>query len=700
MFFFVSAVACNGTANLLWDKSIMMKKGKGRSKKYKGYKGRYARKRKTERLEGVMMRKRDGYGFVTPDTGEKEIRSDVYIPERFMKNAMNGDRVLIELNSSIFSTKSPEGKVVKIIEHSVSEVAGYLHHHDGVHWLEPIRKDGGDRIVLNRKNLAGGRSGDAVLVEIVRYADGVFPAEGAVRTIIARKGEPGADIKCIAAAHGFSLHFPSAVLDEIEKLRPHAACGDFEKDASPQDFKGRRDIRSRILFTIDGADSKDFDDAVSISRLQNGHYLLGVHIADVSHYVRSGTAIYEEAKRRANSVYLINQVLPMLPPQLSNGLCSLNPNVDRLALSVDMEIDKSGKILGGEIYESVINSSARLVYSDVSDFLEGKSKACASAEVDAALLLMKELYMILAKASEKRGSLDFDLPESKILLDDSGDVISVAKAERRIANRLIEEFMIAANQTVAERFFERRVPFVYRVHEKPELQKMLEFKTFIQGLGYSLKGEMNNMRPIFLLELLNKIKGSEYESVVSMMMLRSMKKAYYDVECLGHFGLSLEFYAHFTSPIRRFPDLFIHKIIKECIAAQSPDLREVMTKRNAAEAGDVAEISSASEQRTQELERDVEKYKMVEYMSQFVGDDFDGVISGVTQFGIFVQLENSIEGMIALSNITDDYYIFQAERGRLVGENSSRIFAFGDRISVKLISTNLENREINFVLAE
>ena len=524
--------------------------------------------------------------------------------------------------------------------------------------------------------------------------------EGAVHERIARKGEPGADIKCIAAAHGFSLNFPSAVLDEIEELRPHAVGGDFSKDASPRDFSGRCDIRSRILFTIDGADSKDFDDAVSISHLQNGHYLLGVHIADVSHYVRPGTAIYEEAKRRANSVYLINQVLPMLPPQLSNGLCSLNPNVDRLALSVDMEIDKSGKIIGGEIYESVINSSARLVYSDVSDFLDGKNKSCAGAEVDAALLLMKELYLILSEASEKRGSLDFDLPESKIIVDDSGDVISVDKAERRIANRLIEEFMIAANRTVAEYFFEKRVPFVYRVHEKPELQKMLEFKRFLQGLGYPLKGKMNNMQPIFLLELLNKIKGSEYESVVSMMMLRSMQKAHYDVKCLGHFGLSLEFYAHFTSPIRRLPDLFIHKIIKECIAARSPGLREVMTRRNANEAAAVAEIASASEQRTLELERDVEKYKMVEYMSRFVGDDFHGVISGVTRFGIFVQLDNAIEGMISLNNISDDYYIFQAERGRLVGENTSRVFAIGDRISVKLISTNPEKREIDFILAE
>ncbi len=646
--------------------------------------------------EGIMIRKKDGYGFVVLDSAAQD-RSDIYVPERFMQNSMSGDRVLVEIKPPRAGVKSPEGKVIKILEHSVKEVAGYVYRHNGKNWIEAIQKDGFDRIMIKNKSMKGAKTGDAVLVEISRYAEGHFPAEGVVREIIAKKGEAGSDIKCIAAAHGFKSEFPKSVLKEVEELRIFALSGDFHSDAVIDKSSNRRDIRSRLLFTIDGADSKDFDDAVSISRLKNGNYLLGVHIADVSHYVRKGSAIYAEAKKRANSVYLINQVIPMLPPALSDGLCSLNPHVDRLALSVDMEINCNGEILGFDIYESLINSSARLVYSDVSDFLEGLKNSCSADDVDQALLLMRELYEILSESSKRRGSLDFDLPESNIILDHSGRVSSIEKAERRIANRLIEEFMIAANRAVGERFCKANIPFIYRIHEKPEFQKMEEFKGFVRNIGYPLAGQANDMKPIALLNLLNQVKGTVYEAVVSSMMLRSMTKAYYGSECLGHFGLSLKYYSHFTSPIRRFPDLFIHGMIKQSL--REGDYKSVISAANKTEAELVSEIASLREQKTLELEREVKRYKMVEYMSQFIGEEFSGLISGVTQFGIFVQLENTVEGLVALEDISDDYYIFQQDQSRLVGEMTSKSFSLGDPVQVRLISANIETREINFILA-
>lgn len=635
---------------------------------------------------GTLSKHRKGFGFVITEDDEP----DIYISARSMGGAMNGDRVLVELNPQSRGN-SREGVIVKIVERCTKELVGTFEKSKRFGFVVADDPRMGEDIFVRKKDFRGAQRGDKVMVQITRYPDKENSAEGKITEIISRSGQAGGDIKALMRGCGLRETFPSRVNAEAKAV---SKAGVEEKDLA-----GRRDLREKTTLTIDGADSKDFDDAVSIELLPGGNFLLGVHIADVAHYVKEGGYLDQEALKRGNSVYLIDQVVPMLPKKLSNGICSLNPDVDRLTLSVDMEVTPQGDVVNHDIYESVIHSKARMVYSEVSDMLETNDLDLIKKhrEVYEDILIMDKLAKILRQKREARGSLDFDFDEAYITLDESGIPVSVDIAERRTANKLIEEFMLLANQTVAEHFYWMEIPFVYRIHESPSPEKMEEFRTFLRGFGLTLKGASDSIHPKTLNDILDKVSGKTYENVINTVMLRSMQKAFYGTECGGHFGLSLKYYCHFTSPIRRYPDLIIHRIIKACLRGKLDGKTMKHFKKKTLEA---AEISSATERQAIELERQVEKLKKAEYISYHVGESFDGVISGVTSYGIYVQLANTIEGMIRLDSLTDDYYIHEPEKYRVIGERTHKAYMLGERIRVTVDSVSIENREINFVMEE
>lgn len=633
-----------------------------------------------------MSKHRKGFGFVLTEDDE----ADIYISARSMAEAMNGDRVLVQLSEESRGD-SREGTIVKVLERNTKEVVGTFEKSKRFGFVVPDDRKIGEDIFVRKKDFHGAQRGDKVMVQITRYPDRENSAEGKITEIISRCGQAGGDIKALMRSYGLRETFPSRVNAEAKAVSKSGVTED--------DLTGRRDLREKTTITIDGADSKDFDDAVSIEMLPGGNYLLGVHIADVSHYVKEDGYLDQEALKRGNSVYLIDQVVPMLPKKLSNGICSLNPDVDRLTLSVDMEVTPAGEVVGHDIYESVIHSKARLVYTDVSDMLEKNDLELIKKHRDVFedLLIMDKLAKVLRERREARGSLDFDFDEAYITLDTSGIPISVDIAERRTANKLIEEFMLLANQTVAEHFYWMEVPFVYRIHESPSPEKMEEFRTFLRGFGLTLKGASDAIHPKTLNGILEKVEGESYENVVSTVMLRSMQKAFYGIDCEGHFGLALKYYCHFTSPIRRYPDLMIHRIIKACLHGEMNGKQMKRMKKRAIEA---AEISSATERQAIELEREVEKMKKAEYISYHIGESFDGIISGVTNYGIYVQLENTIEGMVRLDSLKDDYYIYEPEKYRVIGERHHKIYMLGKKVRIEVEAVSIENREIDFRIVE
>lgn len=645
------------------------------------------KKSKRPEIAGTLSKHKKGFGFVlTEEEGE-----DIYISARSMHGAMDGDRVLVDLIPPPLWGSSPEGIIIKVLQRNTTEVAGTFEKSKRFGFVVPEGKNRGEDIFIRKKDFSGAQRGDKVIAQITRYPDKGNSAEGKITEIISRNGQPGGDIKALMRSYGLRETFPSRANAEAKAVS--------KKGITEQDLTGRRDLRDKTIITIDGADSKDFDDAVSVDLLPGGNYLLGVHIADVSHYVQEDGYLDREALKRGNSVYLLDQVVPMLPKKLSNGICSLNPDVDRLTLSVDMEITPKGEVVSHDIYESVIRSKARMVYSDVSDMLEHNDIGLLKKYRDIAedILIMDKLAKILREKRQQRGSLDFDFDEAYISLDERGMAVSVDVAERRTANRLIEEFMLLANQTVAEHFFWMELPFVYRIHEPPAPAKMEEFKTFLRGFGITMKGAADSVHPRTLNSILSQVQGTNYENIVNTVMLRSMQKAFYGTDCQGHFGLALKYYCHFTSPIRRYPDLFIHRIIKGFLHGALDEKRLKALKKKAQEAAD---ISSMTERQAVELEREVEKMKKAEYMSYHIGDTYEGVISGVTSFGIYVQLANTVEGMIRLDSLWDDYYIHEPEHYRVIGERTHKIYMLGQRVAIIVDSVNIENREINFALAQ
>lgn len=645
------------------------------------------RKKQRPAVTGILSKHKKGFGFVIPDEGSFD--RDIFISPSDMNGAMEGDRVEVDLIPEYLWEQSPQGIITKVTDRKLKEVAGFFDKGKKFGFVVPVDRKHNEDIYIPKKAFSGAKNGDIVVAAITGYPDRKNSAEGKITGILARAGEPGGDIKAIIRQRGLFFTFPSKAAAQAKAISK-AGVGE-------QDMAGRRDLRGENIITIDGADSKDFDDAVSVKRLDNGNFLLGVHIADVSHYIGEDSPLDKEALKRGNSVYIINQVVPMLPKELSNGICSLNEGEDRLTLSVDMEITPEGDITEHNIYESVIRSKHRMVYTDVSDIIENDDRELAAkySDIYDMLMDMKELAQILRSKREAAGSLDFDLDEAYITLDEKGVPVSVNLCERRTANRMIEEFMLAANKTVAERFFWLELPFVYRVHEKPDAEKMQEFRTFLMGLSIRLKGEGGNIHPKALNEVLEQVAGTSYENVVNTVMLRSMKKAFYSTECEGHFGLSMKYYCHFTSPIRRYPDLIIHRIIKEYLHGGIDDERIAVLSKKTQEA---AETSSVTERAAIELERDVEKMKKAQYMSYHIGESFEGVISGITGYGMYVELENTIEGLVRLDRMYDDYYDSYPEQYRIVGQRTNKVYSLGQRVTVIVSDADYYEGTIDFRL--
>ena len=646
-----------------------------------------AKKKKRHTYTGILSKHRKGFGFVSCD----EIEDDVFIAASSMHGAMNGDEVEIDLIPEYLWRDSPEAIITKVISRNTTEVVGTFDKSKKFGFVIPESKKQKEDIFIRKKDFSGAKKGDKVVVQITRYPDQHNSAEGRICEIISRAGQPGGDIKAIARTYDMRETFPSRVNAEAKAMK--------RQGVREEDIQKRKDLRGRHIFTIDGADSKDFDDAVSLDILPNGNYLLGVHIADVSHYVKEDGPLDKEALKRGTSVYLLNQVIPMLPKALSNDICSLNPYQDRLTLSVDMELTPEGTLVNHEIYESVIRSAARFVYDDVSDLLEkgewSLGKAYEPFRED--LLSMHKLALKLEEKRHERGSIDFDLDESEIRLNEKGIPVSVEIAQRRSANKMIEEFMLLANETVAEHFYWMEVPFLYRVHEKPETEKIESLKIFLRSFGILLRGNRSSIHPRAISSILQQVKGKPSENVVSSVTLRSMQKAYYSTSCEGHFGLALKYYCHFTSPIRRYPDLMIHRIIK-AVLHHGVDGR--LTKHFAKAAAEAADLSSAAERKAIEAEREVEKMKKAEYMSYHVGEVFDGIISGVTGFGLYVQLENTIEGLVRIDSLYDDYYDYDAEQYALKGRRNGKIYKLGDTARIFVDNVNTDRGEIDFLLAK
>lgn len=643
-------------------------------------------KKNRHRFTGILHKHRRGFGFVSCE----DIEQDVFVSARSMQGAMNGDEVEIDLRPQYMWRDSPEATITKVLKRNTSEVVGTFEKINRLGFVIPEGRKQNEDIFIRKKDFSGAKRGDKVVVQIIHYPDRDNGAQGRIVEIISRAGEAGGDIKAVARTYGMRDTFPSRANAEAKAMK--------RQGVREEDIKSRRDLRGKHIFTIDGADSKDFDDAVSLDILPNGNYLLGVHIADVSHYVREEGPLDKEALKRGTSVYLLNQVIPMLPKALSNDICSLNPYEDRLTVSVDMELSREGVLVNHEIYESVIRSAARFVYDDVSDLLErGEWKLKKDYDIfKDEMHAMHELALKLEQRRRERGSIDFDLDESQIVLNEQGIPVSIEVAQRRSANKMIEEFMLLANETVAEHFYWMEVPFLYRVHEKPEAEKLEALQIFLRSFGIALRGNRSTIHPRAISAILEQVKGKPCENVVSSVTLRSMQKAYYSTVCDGHFGLALKYYCHFTSPIRRYPDLMIHRIIK---AVLHYGVNGKLVKHFAKAASEAADISSAAERQAIEAEREVEKIKKAEYMSYHVGEVFDGIISGVTGFGLYVQLENTIEGLVHVDSIYDDYYDYNAEHYALMGRRKGKIYKLGDPVSIFVKDVNTGRGEIDFILA-
>lgn len=647
-----------------------------------------SRRKKSRALQGRLDKTKSGNGFVIMEDGE-----DIFIDQDNMKGAMNGDLVQVDLLPEIYWDRRPEGLIDRILNRAQEDVVGTYRRIGKNGVVIPVAKKERDGVFIKGRANGKAKDGDKVLARITRYPSRPGEnAEGKIIDVIARKGAAGAEIKALIRSAGLHEQFPSPCEAEA------AACAQTTPDEN--DLSVRRDLRDDVILTIDGADSKDLDDAVSVKKLENGNWLLGVHIADVSHYVKNRSRLDREARKRGNSVYLLTRVIPMLPKSLSNGICSLFEGADRLTLSCEMEIRPDGEIIRHEIFESIIRSKARMVYDDVSDMLEDDHCPYIRQYSDyhgfniySALKEMEKLAAALNRRRMDQGSIDFDHEEPEIILDNQENPIDIHPADRRVANRMIEEFMLAANKTVAEHFSRLHVPFVYRVHEQPDAVKIEEMKHFLSFFGITLHTKKGELAPSELSRILNLAKGKPYENIVSTVLLRSMTKAFYSPECTGHYALAFPYYCHFTSPIRRYPDLMIHRIIKLILNGGKNELRR---KSWTSDVQDVSDHSSETERAAQELERDVDKLKMAQYMKQFIGNEYSGIISGVTEFGIYVQLENTVEGLVPISTMNDDYYNYEESRYRLIGSSTNKIFALGDPVRICVSDARPEERQIDF----
>lgn len=642
-------------------------------------KGRYKKPEEND-FAGVFSCTSKGFGFVMLESGE-----EVFVSEENRKDALEKDRVLVRITSEAIGGKRMEGFVVKVLEHANNKVVGTYFKSGRYGFVIPDNQRFDRDVYIAAGKANGAVDGSKVIAELSDFGSADKNPEGEIVEILGHKNDPGVDILSIVRAMGIPDTFP----EEVEEILPSVP-----DHINAEDFPNRIDIRNLLTVTIDGDDTKDIDDAVSVS-YEDGIYTLGVHIADVSHYVKEYSPLDKEALKRGTSVYLLDRVIPMLPHTLSNGICSLNEGEDRLALSCIMKIDGKGNVTDHRIAETLIRSDKKMTYTKVNKVIaEQNAQVCEEyAEFVDMLMHAKNLSAILKAKRNKRGAVNFDVAESKILLDEKGKPVEIKLHERNEATELIESFMLAANETVAEDFYWQQIPFLYRNHESPDPDKIRQLSILISNFGYTVKGS-EEIHPKEIQKLLHKIEGTPEEMMISRLTLRSMKQAKYSDECAGHFGLAAKYYTHFTSPIRRYPDLQIHRIIKESLNGSLSDKRAGHYETILPEVGN---ITSRTERRAEEAERECDKMKKAQYMEARIGEEFEGVVSGITSWGIYVELFNTIEGMIRLSDLTDDFYVFDKERFMAVGERSGKKYELGHRIKVRVANADSVLRTIDFL---
>lgn len=660
-------------------------------------KGKIRLPQKNDDIEGTFRANERGFGFVTIDPEE----ADVYIPKEAVNFAMDGDIVVIDIvqPADAFSDRGAEGKVVAIKTRAITQVVGEFIAYDEKEVNETdlygyaVPKD--KKMTGLTFNIAAQGikpvDGSIVIVEVTHYPEKEYPKslEGIVKKVVGHKNDPGMDILSIVVAHGIPTSFPDEVIAEADKV---------PETISETDIQGRRDLRDQLIVTIDGEDAKDLDDAVTVQKLTNGNYFLGVHIADVSYYLTEGSELDQEAYERGTSVYLTDRVVPMIPQRLSNGICSLNPNVPRLTMSCEMEITPEGHVVKHDIFQSVIQTTERMTYTAVNEILE-EEKPETMKRYKKLLTMFKEmgeLHHILEQMRENRGAISFEDREAKVLVDAEGHPHDILLRTRGVGERLIESFMLVANETVAKHFNDLKLPFIYRIHEQPKEEKMQRFFDFAAMLGILVKGTKADITPKDLQRVLEQVADKPEEAVINTMLLRSMQQARYSEDNYGHYGLAAEYYTHFTSPIRRYPDLIVHRLIRSYAGNVSEKLKEKWEQ----DLPDIADHSSRMERRAVETEREVDSMKKAEFMAEKIGEEYDGIISSVTRFGLFVELPNTIEGLIHVNNLKQDYFHFIENHMALVGERTGMTLKIGQKVKVKVDKADPEAREIDFEFLE
>ena len=637
-----------------------------------------------KKLEGIYRKNQKGFGFVKIEEREDEI----YIAKKNSINALNGDKVLIKIIEEKTDSKKAEGRIIKVLERKKDTVVGTFQYSRSFGFVVPDDKNFGTDIFISKKNFGKAKNNQKVLVKITKYPKKGKNAEGKIVEILGRIDEAGVDMLSLIKEHNLPDEFPEPVLEEAKR------CGN---KVDKKDIPNRVDKRNEIIFTIDGEDAKDLDDAVRVIKLDNGNYKLDVHIADVSYYVRENSLLDKEALIRGTSIYMLGRVIPMLPRELSNGICSLNAGEDRFTLSCSMEINPKGKVVSSEVYKGIIDVTERMNYHDVQKIIDGTDKKVLKKYEPYIQNFkdMEELAKILKARRIEEGYLNLDIPESQIDLDENGKVTNISKYETSFANEIIEQFMLSANETIAEKFYWLDAPFIYRVHEEPDLEKVQELNKFLFNFGLKIKANKDHIYPKEFAKVLEEIKGKEEEKVISNLILRTLKVARYEEENKGHFGIAGKYYCHFTSPIRRYPDLFIHRIISKYLE-NSYDVDEKFIEKYKEQAKERAKQSSDREKVATTVEREAEDIKKAEYMEDKIGNEYDGIISSITSFGMFVELANTVEGLIRFENLGNEYFIYDEERKRLIGEKTNTTYKIGDKVKIRVAKASKLLRQVDF----
>lgn len=635
-------------------------------------------------LTGTFIGNARGFGFVEAE-GEEQ---DIFISEDNTGDALHKDTVQVKILRQEKEGKRREGAIVKVLERGMKEIVGTYEKSDSFGFLVPDNRKFSKDVFIAMENSKGAVTGDKAVAVIRKYSARNRNPEGRITEILGHNGDKGVDVMAVAKSYDLPMEFPEKVQNQAERIRG---------DLNEGDLYGRMDLRDLCMVTIDGEDAKDLDDAVSLTK-EGDIYHLGVHIADVSNYVQYNSALDREARKRGTSVYLVDRVIPMLPKELSNGICSLNQGEDRLALSCLIDIDKKGNVTGHKIAETVICVDRRMTYTDVNKILQNEDEETAVryAELVPLFFLMRELSMLLRKKRGKRGAIDFDFPESKIRLDENGKPADIYPYEQNAATELIEDFMLLANETVAEEYSLQEIPFVYRTHDNPDAEKMEAVLSMIRTGGFKARKAKEEIRPKEIQNILDEIEGMDCEPFFARLLLRSMKQARYTTDCSGHFGLAARYYCHFTSPIRRYPDLQIHRIIKETLRGRMTEERR---KFYSGFLDEVASGCSTLERRAEEVERETVKMKKAEYMQEHMGEVFEGIISGVMEWGFYVELENTVEGLVHVTSLSDDYYSFDKEHYCLTGDATKKSYAMGQKVRVRVENADTVTKTVDFTVA-